>query len=198
MTVKESKECCGEEAADGPSRNEIANRIDSMLTMHSRKRDELVFRSWLLEALSVISSVAICSMTFYDFDNSESWQKASMNVLSIITVMCSLIWLRSTSKINADKHQEATRQYSKLKKELEGLEIEKKDTNDELNRINKEIAEISDIIQFTERDFIRLKQYRKRKDYYKKHIGEYLSVPYNIALFRMWKRLRREEKVKKK
>ncbi len=109
MTGEKSEECYSEKATDEPSIDEIANRIDSMLTMHSRKRDELIFRSWLLESLTVISSVVICSMTFYDFESSESWQRAAMRALSVIAVMCSLIWLHSTSKPNAEKHQEATR-----------------------------------------------------------------------------------------
>ena len=182
------------------------DNVDQMISMHSKKRDELMGLARILDSVCIVASIIVCGVTFFNYEN-YGWGDTlhlAVAFVSILLVAASLLNSFSNFKVKADKHAQAANRFASVKKTIDAeLSCEELlTTGDEshcevLKKIDAEIAAIAEISVISEKDFNRLKHYHRKKEKYRSMVGDYDSDSYLIARLKMRSRLRKETKEKK-
>ena len=182
------------------------DNVNQMISMHSKKRDELIRLARMLDSACIMASIIVCGVTFFNYDGYGWGDMLHLGIafVSIVLVAASILNSFSNLKVDADKHAQAANRFASVKKTIDAeLSCEElMATGDEihcevLKRIDAEIAAIAEISVISEKDFNRLKHYHRRKEKYRTMVGDYDSDSYPIARLKMWSRLRKETKGKK-
>ena len=172
--------------------------INQMISMHSKKRDELLFRARICDIICVFTSIFICGVSFFNYAD-YVWGE-TMRILitffSIILLAGSLLNSFSRYKVEANGHSQAANRFARIKKEIDAMLScidHETDMCQKLRHIDEEIASIAEISVISEKDFTRLKHYHRRKEMYRQMISEYDSDSYLIARLKMWRRMRKDK-----
>ena len=174
----------------------MRENINQMISMHSKKRDELRRYDWVFTAICIAASIIVCGFTFYEYGGDEVGKMVhtGISIISILLLAATLLNSFSNLRVKADDHSRAANEFAILKKEIDSRlainDMDSRQLDDFIITINEEIADIANIAVISEKDFPRLKHYHLRKEQYRKMVDEHVSDSYPVARFKMWRRIK--------
>ena len=168
--------------------------FDQMASMHFSLSDKYLFLSKVEDAIEILISVALCGVTFLDYEKflscKSNWPVFVTGIISIFLLAFTLIKQRLDRKKLSEKHNLAGKMYSRAKLDINAkiIEWEIMGTENEeiLQYCNNHFLELNELPQIPEKEFIRQKHSHQSKVEFSKFLDSHKRDCLLICKIKFW------------